>query len=586
MKKFVLIIFFSITLCSNPLTNVNSDIHDFMNRYYYYHLSFFPLEATRNGFSEFNDKLNVDIGEDFLSAYKNFLHNMLDTLNQFDRTFLNDDLKISFDILENILITKLKSLDYPDYLMPVNHYQFLINFIQLGSGSGIQPFNTTTDYENFLSRLKVFPAWVDTAISNMRKGMQNGIVLPEIIAQRTLEIVDKQIVATFAQSDFYKPVLNFPEKFSSGHKIYFETAYRDIINNMIIPSFRKLSLFLSREYLHNCRNTIGLNSLPQGEQWYKHYIYLNTTTRIHPDTVMQLGLKEVEKILGEIETLKKYNLFEGSINAFRKYLFDKTEFFFSVEDIIKQYSELHEIVSENIPEYFSVIPKTEIEIHPLYDEQVSFLDAYYEPSSVSGTGAGVFFFNARFIDKFGAVPSKSLFLHEVIPGHHFQMSLHRVIVDLPLFQKFYWNSGYVEGWALYSEDLGKELGVYDNDVDLFVKYFSELLRAVRLVTDTGIHHEGWSYHEALSYFTNTTGLSTSYAMKEIDRSIVMPGQALSYKIGELIILQLRKLAETQLGEKFNLREFHDEILKDGAMPLDLLERKILSWIVRKSEIKN
>jgi len=454
-----------------------------------------------------------------------------------------------------------------------------VDFPIIGSGTGLHPFKSVTDYDNFLKRIDRFSVWVDTAIANMRKGVEVGIVQPRVVIEKTLPQLDAMIVAEPKQSVFFQPILQMPQNFSESDKARLAFAYSQAIEQRIVPAYRRLRNFVQEEYLPKTRVTYGLSNLPDGVAWYEQAVRTQTTTSLTPEEIYQLGTQEILRIKQEMERIRTESGLQGNLQEFSRYLAKKAAPGFTNRDeLIKGYEAIRQKVTPQLTKLFGHLPKATFEIRTVEQFREKSSPSQYQPASPDGSRPGIFYVNASAIEINPRRASESLFLHEALPGHHFQISLQREQERLPRFRRFGNYNAFAEGWALYAESLGPELGLYNDPSQYFGRLNSELFRATRLVVDVGLHRKNWSRDQALKFMRGTTGASEAGASLEIDRYIAWPAQALSYKIGQLKISAIRSKAERALGTKFDIRAFHDEILKDGAMQLDLLERKMDVWI--------
>jgi uncharacterized protein (DUF885 family) len=456
--------------------------------------------------------------------------------------------------------------------MPINQmFSLPIFFVQMGSPGGVTPFETVQDYENWLARIDGFEIWMDQAIVNMREGIAEGIVLPGVIVDKTLPIIEGQIVEDPTTSSFYRVVGAMPEDFDDATRDRLTAAYTRAIETQIVPAFRRMAEFLRDEYRPQARATIALTELPGGAAWYEHDIATHTNTRLTATEIHEIGKAEVTRILGEMETLAGEVGFEGDLQEMRRWTRQQPELRYeSEEDLLESYRALRAVVEPHLPELFGRIPEADFEIRAVEAfRQATTPGAHYMRPAPDGSRPGIFYVNTGGWENRTRAGSEALFIHEAIPGHHFQVALAGELGELPRFRRFGGYTAYIEGWGLYAEQLGQQVGLYRNPYQRLGQLSSELFRARRLVVDTGIHALGWSRGEALAYLGSEV---------EIDRYIVMPGQALAYKIGELKIVELRDRAKQRLGDDFDLRAFHDEILTDGALPLDVLEVKVDGWI--------
>ncbi len=414
----------------------------------------------------------------------------------------------------------------------------------------------------------------------MRQGMTEGYVLPKSLIKKIIPQMDAMTEATVENHLFYKPVANFPEGITEEDKNTLRTDYVAMIEGKVIPAYAKMRDFLQNEYLAAGRDSSGYSDLPAGSDYYDYAIKLYTTTTMSADEIHQLGLSEVTRIRTEMEKVKEQVGFKGDLKAF----FDdvrtnkKLMPYSTPEEIIANFNAMHETIKPQVDLLFSVQPKTAFEVRQTEAFRENSASAEYNPGSLDGTRPGIFYTPIPDASTYNVYSDESLFLHEAVPGHHFQVSLTQESETLPQFRKTLWYSAYGEGWALYTESLGKELGLYTDPYQYFGTLGAEMHRAVRLVVDTGIHTKGWSREKAIAYCLDNEAESEAGITSEIERYMANPGQALSYKIGQLKIRELRTKATQELGDKFDIREFHKEVLETGCIPLALLEEKINGWI--------
>jgi len=544
-------------------------------------IQLFPIYASYIGDKRYDNKFANDISEEHRNQQKELFNKYLNQISEINKDLLQGQDRLGYDIFKRDMVLSLEGFQFNGHLMPVNQFHSTpIFFAELGSGNSLHPFKTVKDYDNFLERVKGFQVWVDTAIDNMRKGSTNGIVQPRILMEKTLSQFEAHLVKDVKESVFYKPITNFPDDFPGEEKTRLTKEYSKAIENQIIPTYKKLYDFIKDEYLSKSRETIGFSDLPDGEKWYAYEVRRITTTKLTPHEIFQIGMNEIKRIEKEIERIKKQVGFEGGMQDFFDYLKKDKKFYFTDKKaLLNGYEALREKIDSKVPELFELIPKAGYEIKPLEKfREESAAGAQYMGATPDGSRPGVFYVNTYDLKahpKYGMV---TLFLHEVSPGHHFQISLQQEQKNLPKFRRFGSYGAYVEGWALYAESLGKELGLYKDPYQYYGNLSAEMFRAVRLVVDVGMHVKGWSREKALTFFMENLSAVESESIAEIERYLAIPGQALSYKIGQLEISGMRIKAEKELGPKFDIKAFHDEILKDGALPLDVLEIKIDEWI--------
>lgn len=553
-----------------------------LKAYYEDHLKLYPLEATQIGDNRYNDQLPNDISAAFRNAERNMLQLYLDSLNSYDRESLNEHDKMSYDVLRWELTTGLEALTYPEELMPINQFWSLhLVMGQLGSGTGNQPFETVQDYENWLDRITAFTIWCDTAIGNMRKGMASGVVYPKVLMERVLPQLKSIYSEAVPGNLFYQPIVNMKsEGISAAEKERLAALYAKAVNEQINPSYKKLYDFIKNEYIPACRTTAGISAIPGGTSYYQFLIRNWTTTDMSADEVFVLGQSEVKRIREEMEAVMKTTGFEGDLDAFFNYIHTDKKFFpFKTdEEVLNAYRAIEAKQKPHLSKLFQVFPKTGFEIRQTEAFREASASAEYSQGTPDGSRPGIFYVPVLNPEKFNNLSMEDLFLHEAIPGHHYQVSLQQENSNLPDFRRFIWYGAYGEGWALYCESLGKELGLYTDPYQYFGMLSAEMHRAIRLVVDAGIHSKGWTREQAIQFSMENETESEADITAEIERYMAIPGQALGYKIGQLKILALRKKAEQELGEQFSLPAFHDEILKDGCLPIAVLEAKIDRWI--------
>lgn len=584
MKHYTLLICISISLivsCRNKVTNnlKNEKLNSVFSKYWEERMALFPLEATAIGDNRYNNQLPITISDLYIDSLKNFYTSYVSQMENF-KDDLNEDDNISKELFEYELNINLEALKFHSNLIPINQFwSFTLEFPQLGSGDGNQPFKTVKDYEDFLERIKSFPAWTDTAISNMKRGIAKGYTLPKILAEKSIPQFKKVLTIDPTKNIFYQPILHFPESFSNEDKKRLENAYFYQIGKCILPAYSNLRKFYENEYLPACRTTDGISSIPNGKEYYQYLIKLYTTTNLTPDSIYSLGLSEVARIKQEMEKVKHQVQFKGSLQEFFSFLNSDKQFypFTSPKQVLDSFWAIKKIEDLKLNSLFETQPKTKFEIRQTEAFRAESASAEYNAGSEDGTRPGIFYVPILDPKKFNIVGMETLFLHEAIPGHHYQISLQQENNSLPKFRKFLGYSAYAEGWALYSETLGKELGLYTNPYQYFGHLSDAMHRAIRLVVDVAIHTKGMTHDEAIQYMMDNERISKEEATSEIERYMAIPGQALSYKIGQLTISSLKEKYQKQLGTKFNIAAFHTQLLNGGNMPLEVLEKKLEQW---------
>jgi uncharacterized protein (DUF885 family) len=550
------------------------------------YLRLHPVLATAIGDHRYDDQFTNDISDEFRAQEKEIYLKYLRELGTINRNALVGQDRLSYDTFKLQAETAFEGYNFNINLTPINQFSdATLSFAQLASGQSLHPFKTVKNYEDFLGRIRGFQIWVNTAVANMRKGMAAGVVLPRILVEKKLPQLSALLPSDVKQSLFYQPITNLPADFSAEDKARLTESYTKAINEIIYPSYRKLYDFLKDEYLPKSRSSVGLSATPKGKEEYAYNVKLITTTRMTPDQIHRIGLDEVRRIRSEMEKVKEQVGFKGDLKAFFEFVRTDPKFnpFKNAEEVLAAYRAIEARLQTNLPNYFGIIPKAKFEIRQTEKFREAGASEEYETGSPDGSRPGVFYVPIPDPAKYQLIRMESLFLHEAIPGHHYQLSLQQEQTNLPKFRQFGGNGAYVEGWALYTESLGKELGLYTDPYQYFGMLSAEMHRAIRLVVDTGIHSQGWTREQAIKYSLENEPLTEDKVIAEVERYIAIPGQALAYKIGQLKILELRRKSERELGAKFSIKEFHDEILKDGALPLDVLERKIDEWIARKKQ---
>lgn len=585
---FAFFLFSSCKLMNKKQTGDDKLFAQFLDNYYEQELKFSPLSATQNGDNRYNDLLPIDMTESYRESLKTFYKSYLDSLNQFSRQNMNENDRISFDILKRETRMNYERLvNFHENYIPFNQFYALpLEMGQLGSGDGAQPFKTMKDYEDWIKRATAFSVWTDSAIAYFKKGIDSNIVLPGSLVVKMIPQMEDMVTTDPEKSLFYAPVKKIPPSIDSLGTIKIKAAYTKLINEQLVPSYKKLAGFLKNEYLPKARATSGINALPNGNAYYNFLARDQTTTDISPEEIHQIGLNEVARIRRIMDSVKNSVGFTGDLPAFFEYMKTDKKFmpYKTPKEVLDAFEAIHQRMQPNLKKMFTHVPKTGFEIRQTEAFRAASASAEYFQGSPDGTRPGIFYVPILDATKFNTTSGmESLFLHEAIPGHHYQISLQQEDTLLPKFRRFGGNNAYVEGWALYCESLGKELGLYTDPYQYMGALGDEIHRAIRLVVDVAIHTKGMTREEAIKYMMDNEPISEQGATAEIERYMAIPGQALGYKIGALKIRELRNKYEQQLGSKFNISDFHDEILKDGAMPLKVLENKMDVWADGKNK---
>jgi uncharacterized protein (DUF885 family) len=560
----------------------NQHLAQLVDEYYEQELKLNPVNATFNGDNRFNDKHYNDLTDSFRSASRGLYQTVLSSLQKNNRNQLSKQDGITYEILKQELEMKLGELQLGDSLLVFNQMNGTPQAMALlGSGAFVQPFKTVQDYDNWLKRASVFPAWTDSAIAYFRKGIQVNMVHPQAVVKKMIPQVQKLISHDPQKSTFYGPIINLPNTISNADKQRLTAAYSKFIMEQVNPSYQKLFDFLKNEYLPKGRTSSGYVNLPGGKKLYAYYLRKFTTTNKTADEIFDIGIKEVARIESEMNKVKEEMKYKGDLKSFFKYLRTDPKFFpyKTPEEVLNAYRAVQHKIAPHLKKMFNQTPKTPFEIRQVEEFRAASSAIHYFDGSYEENRPGIFY--VPIIDATKTNISESTFAHEAIPGHHYQVMLQAENTSLPKFRRFGNSTVYNEGWALYVESLGKDLGLYSDPYQYMMALSDGILRAVRLVVDPGLHAKGWSREQAIKYMTDHTPFTEQVVEAEIERYMAYPGQAVSYKIGEQKIKELRAKYNTQLGGEFNIAEFHDEILQDGSMPLDILERKMDDWAAGK-----
>lgn len=567
-----------------PLTKVTPiDLDSISARYYEEYLKLFPLEATAQGDDRYNDQLPIDIDKDFISGEIAFYNKVQKQLENIKYDDLADDKKVVYDVLDATLKDKVERYAYHPEYIPFTQFAGLpLDFPLLGSGEGRQPFKTEKDYENWLKRMNQFPLWMETAKENFNEGVKTKMVLPKKLVMKMIpQMRADEITTTNMESNiFYGPIRNFPDSFSDKTKEKFSKQFRDAIMQKIIPAYQRMGDYLEKEYYPKARDTDGINAIPNGSNIYQYYVKSWTTTDMKVEDINKLGLQEVARIRGEMEQVKQHVRFNGTLEEFLSHVKEdpKAMPYQSSEEVLGAFQGILKMITPKLKTMFNVTPITPFEIRQTEKFREASASAEYIQGTPDGKRPGIFYIPLPDPAKFNITSGmESLFLHEAIPGHHYQVSLQQENKKIPKFMRFGWYGAYGEGWAHYCEFLGPEFGLYTDPYQKMGALSDQMLRAVRLVVDTGLHTGQMNREQAIQYFLKNISYDEGGATAEIERYMAMPGQALSYKIGQMKFSELRVQYSKDLGAKFKLGDFHDEILNQGCLPLSVLDRKMKLW---------
>jgi uncharacterized protein (DUF885 family) len=540
-----------------------------------------PLDATTYGDYRYNDKLPNTLTASYREEVRNLYTSYRNHLKSMNYDSLSAVDQMSYDVLMWECESKLEGLNFSSHLMPVNHFSsFNLYFTELAGGTSAVPFKTVKHYDDWLSRVDQYIAWCDTAIANMSQGIKTGYVLPKVIVEKAIPQWTSMTKGQAEDHIFFSPAKNFPPEFSAEDTSRLSTAFKDMVEQKLIPAYQRMGDFLTKVYLPAAVSSTGIDKIPNGKEYYDYKVKEHTTTEITADSVFALGMSEVKRIMKETEAVKNSLNFRGDLQSFFNELRLKKELtpFETADQVIANFNAIHERMKPNLAKLFKNTPRSSFEIRrtPAFREAVSAHE--YLIGSEDGSRPGIFYVPVPDPKQYNIMRDEDIFLHEAIPGHHYQMSLQMENQAIPAFRRITGFGAYAEGWALYTESLGKELGLYTDPYQYLGMLGGEMHRAIRLVVDAGMHSKGWTREQAIEFSKQHEALPEQVIIAEVERYMVIPGQALSYKIGQLKIRELRNRAERELGATFNIAEFHDEILNAGSLPLMVLEKKIDRWI--------
>ena len=559
-------------------------LNELVEEYFERYLELNPLLATSIGDPRYNDRFEVSISPQWRSRAESLEREYLKRGSAIDRRQLGAQDALTSQIFRTGREEAIEEFRFPAHLIPLNQFYSVPNsFAQLGSGNGLQPFATVKDYDDFLKRIDGFVAWTDQAIVNMREGAAKGYTLPRVLTERVLPQLEAHVVGRAEDSVYWGAVQKMPASFPDAERERLTQAYRTTIETRIVPTYRRLHDFMRDEYLPRCRTTVGLDALPDGKAWYEYRVRAITTTRYTPAEIHEIGLREVARIQDEMRAVMSRVGFQGTLDEFFRFMNTDAQFVFATPDaLIHGYVDIKNRVDPQLPRLFEVLPKADYEVRAVEPfRERSAAGGSYQAASEDGSRPGIFYANTYDLKARPRWAMEALSLHEGNPGHHFQISIARERKELPRFRRFGRYTAYSEGWGLYAESLGPELGLYTDPYQYFGRLEGELFRAIRLVVDTGLHSKGWTRQQVLDYIEANSASSEARRVAETERYIAIPGQALAYKLGQLKISELRQRAERELGPRFDVREFHSVVLNDGPLPLVLLQAKVERWIATR-----
>ncbi len=585
VRTFYIITVFIFMCCTTRLNietehTMNSEtkkFHSILDEEWKSNAEKYPEWATRLGDNRFNDKLND-------ASYKAIINRqekatkLLEKIKEINRSSLSLDDQLNYDLFLNSILFGIEGNVYLSYLMPISQ----MGGIQIGFAgiSDYMPFKSVTDYENYISRMRAFPTKVDQTIDLMKRGIESGWVPPRIVLDAVPEQIKTQFHRQVEDSPLFRPFIDFHESIPLVEQGRLSEELKAVLKNDVFLAYENLYMFFTEHYLPNCRETIACADFPNGNDYYQYLIKSYTTTELKAREIHNIGLKEVQRIKDEMKEVIKRADFEGSFDEFLTFLKSDSRFYFETEDkLLDAYRVICKKADAQLPRFFGRLPRLTygVKAIPEYQAPASPTAYYYSGSQKAGR-PGYFMANTYKLETRPKYEMEALSIHEAVPGHHLQISLAQELEDIPMFRRHGGYTAFIEGWGLYSEKLAEEMGFYEDPYSKFGQLTYEMWRACRLVVDTGMHAFGWTREQAIEYMSKNTAKTRNDIQIEIDRYISWPGQALAYKIGELKILELRNRAEKELGARFNIRDFHDVVLGDGAVPLNVLEMHINQYI--------
>ena len=539
-----------------------------------------PVGASYQGDRRYDDRW-ADLSADALARSHAADRAVLEALERIPPAQLSEADRLNRDLFARQYRGEIDAYEWGLRYLPITQRRGVQTAHQLAE---VLPFKTVQDYENWIARLGSLDTYVDQTIELMREGMRRGLVQPRVIMERVPAQIAKQVVTEPAESPFYAPFRKMPDSIPAADQERLRSAARRAIEQDVLPAYARLQAFFNDQYLPACRDTVGVWDTPGGADWYQERVRWFTTTDLTADEVHEIGLKEVARIRGEMQKVIERVGFKGSFAEFLHFLRTDPQFRYTDPDqLLQAYLAMSKRVDPLLPQYFGRLPRMPYGVRPIPMESApDTTTAYYQQPSMDGRRAGYYYVNLYKPEERPTYEIPVLTIHEAVPGHHLQIALAQELGEQPKFRRDFEATAFVEGWALYSESLGEEMGFYEDPYAKFGQLTYEMWRAVRLVVDTGLHHKRWTREQAIEFFKANAAKSELDIVNEIDRYISWPGQALAYKIGELRIKGLRARATQALGPKFDLREFHDVVLGSGAVPLDVLEANVQAWLTQKA----
>jgi prolyl oligopeptidase len=538
-----------------------------------------PEWASSLGDNRFNHKLN-DTSYETILKRQDETRELQEIVKKIDRSKLSEDDQLNYDLYLHGIEKQIEGFQFLSYLIPIDQ----MGGIQIGFAgiSNYMPFNNVKDYENYLARMRAFPTKLDQTIDLMKRGVKVGWAPPKIILGSVPDQISAQFGKPIDESPLYKPFNEFPESIPSEEQTRLIDEMISVLTEYVYPAYETLYSYFVESYLPSCGESIACKDFPNGDVYYKYQIKSYTTTDLTAEEIHQIGLGEVDRIRAEMKKVINMTEFNGSFDEFLTFLRSDSQFYFTSEDeLLNEYRMICKKADAELPKFFGLLPRLPYGVKPIPDYQAPAAPtAYYYSGSQEAGRAGFFMANTYRLETRPKYEMEALSIHEAVPGHHLQITLAQELDNIPKFRRYGGYTSFVEGWGLYSEKLAEEMGFYEDPYSKFGQLTYEMWRACRLVVDTGMHALGWTRQEAIDYMLSNTAKTENDVTVEIDRYIAWPGQALAYKIGELKIRELRSKAEKEMGDNFNIRDFHDVVLGNGAVPLDILEKHVIEYILQ------
>jgi prolyl oligopeptidase len=561
---------------SASFADASDDFATLLDEHWEWRIAASPVMASMLGDRRYNDQW-TDMSLDAIEKRHVETREFLRRTYAIDSAALSDEDRLNHELFRRELEDSVDEHQFSDFLMPFAHRGGIQNIENITSRLRLV---SVEDYEDWLARVRKLDDVIDQNIKLAEEGRKRGIIPPKILMQRIPDQLALQVVEYAADSPLFKAFENMPDSISATDRERLRAAATDALDDDILPAYRKLDRYFNEKYLPAARDSIGLSALPNGNAWYEYLARSFTTTRMTPDDIHRLGLEEVKRIRDEMETVIAELEFEGSFQDFLVFLRTDPQFYYdNPEDLYEAYLATSKRIDPELVNLFGVLPRMPYGVKPIPDAVApDTTTAYYSGPAADGSRAGIYWVNLYRPEVRPKYEIEVLSVHEAMPGHHLQIALQQELGDMPMFRRFGGFTAFVEGWGLYSERLGYDLGLYEDPYSRFGQLTYDMWRAVRLVVDTGMHYKGWTRQQAIDFFKDNAAKAEHDIVNEIDRYLLMPGQALAYKIGQLKILSLRDRAERQLGDDFDIRAFHDHLLGAGALPLDLLEQRMDKWL--------